>query len=122
MLLPNAVFQRIPDPKAIQKEPQNNKHFPPDECVRRMFSLLSCDHPMFILAILPSKDREKYGLFTPYASCLLVQSMHVNWSNVGPLMCSESWGAVLHVEFPNRIIYEGPIGGIIYVLHWPTST
>jgi len=77
---------------------------------------------MFILALLPNKDREIYGMFTPYASCLLVQSMHSNWSNAGLFMCPESYGAVLHVEFPNRITYEGPIGGIIYVLHPPTST
>jgi hypothetical protein len=72
---------------------------------------------MFILAVLPNKDREIYGVFTPYASCLLVQIMHVNWSNASPFMRSESYGAVLHVEFPNKITYEGPIGGIIYVLH-----
>jgi hypothetical protein len=37
--------------------------------------------PHVILAVLPNKDREIYGLFTRYASCLFVQSMHVNWSN-----------------------------------------
>jgi hypothetical protein len=118
MLLPDGVFQRISDPKAFEKElqePQNNKHFPPDERVRRMFSLLSCHHPMFILAVLPNKDRQIYGLFTPYASCLFLQIMHMNWSKAGPFLCSDSYGAVLHVAFSNRITFEGPIGGSIYV-------
>jgi hypothetical protein len=111
MLLPNVVFQRTSDPKAIGK----NRDFPPDEHVRRMFNLLNCHHPMFILAVLLDKDREIYDLFTPYASCLFVQSMHINWSNAGPFMCSKSYGAVLHVEILNRITYERPIGWNIYV-------
>jgi hypothetical protein len=115
MLLPNAMFRRTLDPKAIEKEQQNNNHFPLDERVRRMFSLLSCHHPMFILAVLPDKNREIYGLFIPYASFLFVQSMHVNLSNAGPFMCSESYGAVLRVEILNRITYERSIGGSIYV-------
>jgi hypothetical protein len=78
MLLPNARFQRISNLKAIEKEPQDIKHFPLDECVREMFNLLSCHHPMFILVFLPDKEGELYGLFTPYVSCLFVQSMHVN--------------------------------------------
>jgi hypothetical protein len=113
MLLPNAVFGRISDPKPIEKEPQNNKHFPPDERVRRMF----------ILAVLPDKDREMYGLFTPYASCLFVQS--INWSNAGSFTCSESYGAFLHVEFLNRITYEGPFGGtkcLLTQLAWSLLT
>jgi hypothetical protein len=66
---------------------------------------------MFIMAFLPNKDRKIYGLFTPYASCLFVQSMHVNQSHTCPFMCSKSYGAVLHLEFLNMITYEGPIGG-----------
>jgi len=80
---------------------------------------------MFILAVFPNKDREIYGLFTPYASCLFVQSMHVNWSNAGPFTCLESYGAVLHVEFLNRITYEGPIGGskcLLMQLMWSLLT
>jgi hypothetical protein len=41
--------------------------------------------------------------------------MHVNWFNAGPFMHAESYGVVLHVGFPNKITYEGPIGGSIYV-------
>jgi hypothetical protein len=78
MLLPNARFQRISNPKAIEKELQGIKHFPLDESVREMFDLLSCQLPMFILVFLPDKEGEIYGLFTPYVNCLFVQSMHVN--------------------------------------------
>jgi hypothetical protein len=90
MFLPNAVFRRISDPKAIEKEPQDIKHFPLDECVKEMFNLLNFHHPMFILVILPNKDGKIHGLFTPYASCLFVQSMHVNQFNASPFMCLES--------------------------------
>jgi hypothetical protein len=110
MLLPNVRFQRISNPKAIEKESQDIKHFPLDEHVREMFNLLNCHHPMFILALLPDKDGEIYGMFIPYASCLFVQSMHINRYDAYPFMCSESYGAILHVEFLNMITYEGPIG------------
>ncbi len=111
MFLPNDVFQRISNAKVIEKEPQDIKHFPLGECVKEMFSLLSFHHPMFILVVLPDKDREMYGLFIPYVSCLFVQSMHVNWFDAGPFMCSKSYGAILHVEFLNKITDQRPIGG-----------
>ncbi len=59
---------------------------------------------MFIMAFLPNKDRKIYGLFTPYASCLFVQSMHVNQSHTCPFMCSKSYGAVLHLEQTRVVI------------------
>ncbi len=66
---------------------------------------------MFILVVLLDKDKEIYGLFTPYANCLFVQNMHVNRFDAGLFMCSKSYGAVLHVEFMNKITYQGPISG-----------
>ncbi len=71
--------QRVSDPKAVEKEPQNNRCFPPDERVRRMFHFLTHHRPMFILAILPDKDSEIYGLFTPYITFLCVKHAEL-WS------------------------------------------
>jgi hypothetical protein len=78
MFLPNVGFRRISNPRAIEKEAQDIKHFQRDERLREIFNLLNCHHPMFILAFFPNKDRKIYDMFTPYASCLFVQSMHVN--------------------------------------------
>ncbi len=53
--------QRLSEPVAVEKEPQNNLHFPAEERVKQMFKLLGRSRPMFILAILPDKDSEIYG-------------------------------------------------------------
>ncbi|KAH9569552.1 hypothetical protein CY35_03G139300 [Sphagnum magellanicum] len=59
----NKRGMRVSDPKAVEKEPQKNQCFPPDERVRRMFRFLTHHRPMFILAVLPDKDSEIYVPF-----------------------------------------------------------
>ncbi|CAN5968634.1 unnamed protein product [Sphagnum jensenii] len=75
----NIFTLRVSDPKAVEKEPQKNQCFPPDERVRRMFHFLAHHRPMFILAVLPDKDSEIYGLFTPYITFLCVKHAEL-WS------------------------------------------
>jgi hypothetical protein len=75
----NKRGMRVSDPKAVEKEPQKNQFFPPDERVRRMFHFLTHHRPMFILAVLPDKDSEIYDLFTPYITFLCVKHAEL-WS------------------------------------------
>ncbi|CAK9867455.1 unnamed protein product [Sphagnum jensenii] len=59
----NKRGMRLSEPVAVEKEPQNNLHFPAEERVKQMFKLLGRSRPMFILAILPDKDSEIYVPF-----------------------------------------------------------
>jgi hypothetical protein len=78
-LLVKYCVQKVSDPKAVEMEPQKNQCFPPDERVRRMFRFLTHHRPMLILAVLPDKDSEIYGLFTPYITFLCVKHAEL-WS------------------------------------------
>lgn len=58
-------MQRMRDPICVQKEPPHaSRDMPADERVAAMMSALRAHKPVFILAILPTKDSDIYGSLT----------------------------------------------------------
>lgn len=63
-------MQRMRDPICVQKEPPHaSRDMLADERVAVMMGALRAHKPVFILAILPSKDSDIYGSLTLLLFC-----------------------------------------------------